>query len=66
MTDLGKYPRIWCNQCDALNPLAVDEMPADERNDHGAMDLMCGECRLVVATVHATATFQKLNFGRLD
>lgn len=52
LPDLARYPRIWCPLCKANTPLALDEMPANERNDHGAMDLMCGECRLVVATVH--------------
>jgi hypothetical protein len=28
-------------------------MPANDRNDHAAIDLMCGKCRLVIATAHA-------------
>lgn len=68
LPDLARYPRIWCSQCEGLTPLALDEMPANELNDHGAMDLMCGECRLVVATVHEAAApiWQKLDFGWLD
>ena len=47
------YPLIWCGICDAAKPLLTDEMPADDRNDHAAMDLMCSDCRLVIATLHA-------------
>lgn len=53
MTDPSKYPRIYCNVCEALTPLMLDEMPADHLNDHAAMDLMCSECKLVIATLHA-------------
>lgn len=52
MTDLSKYPRIYCDKCQTINPMAVDEMAADYLNDHAAMDLMCAECRLVIATLH--------------
>ena len=27
-------------------------MPKDARNDHAATDLLCGECHLVIATLH--------------
>lgn len=56
MTDFTRYPNIWCSQCETVKPLVTDEMSADHLNDHAAMDLMCSECRLVIATVHADPT----------
>jgi hypothetical protein len=43
---------IWCDACDNVQPVLYDRMPADERNDHEATDIMCGECHLVIATLH--------------
>lgn len=46
------WPLIWCSNCGAETGLLIDEMEADNLNDHDAADLMCGECRLVIATLH--------------
>jgi uncharacterized protein YlaI len=53
MADLSKYPLIYCDLCGKTQPLVTDEMSTDRLNDHDAMDLMCGECHLIIATVHA-------------
>lgn len=53
MTELSKYPLIYCDVCDKTQPMVPAEMAADHLNDHAAMDLLCGECRLVIATLHA-------------
>jgi hypothetical protein len=53
MTQLSaRYPLIWCALCKKNQPLLLIEMEADDNNDHAAMDLMCSNCRLVIATLH--------------
>ena len=49
---LDRYPLIYCTLCSKLYPVRVSEMVADDRNDHAAVDLMCSNCDLVVATLH--------------
>jgi hypothetical protein len=49
---LGDYPLIWCSNCQKANPLQISEMAADEVNKTAAADLMCFECKLVIATLH--------------
>lgn len=51
--NIAKYPRIWCPQCETIRPLIIDEMEAGPLNDHDAADLQCGDCKFVVATLHA-------------
>jgi hypothetical protein len=55
MSIMGRehYSKIWCQVCGSIQDLVLDEMPANDRNDHAAIDLMCGKCRLVIATAHA-------------
>ena len=43
---------VWCGLCGSIQPLVRAYMPADERNDHAATDLLCATCRLVIATLH--------------
>lgn len=43
---------IYCDNCQAVKPLIPAYMPADNRNDHAATDLLCGDCRFVIATLH--------------
>lgn len=52
MIDLAKYPRVWCDTCDAMKPVLFDEMPKDALNDHAAMDIQCADCYLIIATLH--------------
>lgn len=43
---------IWCEQCQAVVPLVRHYMPANRLHDYAATDLLCGECRFVIATLH--------------
>jgi hypothetical protein len=52
---LKRYPLIFCSLCGGNKPLVLSEMKADEVNDHDALDLMCGSCSLVIATLHEKA-----------
>ena len=49
---LSRYPLIFCPLCRKQWPVRVAEMAADDRNDHDAVDLMCSNCDLVIATLH--------------
>jgi hypothetical protein len=46
------FPKVWCHNCGAEQPVEIAVMKADEHSDHDAADL-CGICRFVVATLHA-------------
>jgi hypothetical protein len=51
MSTLQKF--IWCDSCDTVRPLAVDAMFGKDAQGKGFInptDLMCGTCRLVIAT----------------
>lgn len=50
----GAFPGIYCPGCHDIKPMVFDLMCASELNDHDAVDLMCGDCRLVIATIHGT------------
>lgn len=49
-TDTMRY--IWCSECSAIQPMLTDYLPASTLNSHAAMDLVCAECRIIVATLH--------------
>lgn len=51
---------VWCNDCGQVQPLVVDYLPAGtlRSNDHAAQDLVCGECHVIIATLHETRSQQ--------
>ena len=50
--DTEKYSFVWCGNCNATQPLKIDEMKADNLNKKDAIDLLCGGCSFIVATLH--------------
>jgi hypothetical protein len=48
-----RLPKVWCPNCGTVQPMEFALMPANDRNDHDAADILCGICRFVVATLHA-------------
>lgn len=54
-------PWIWCESCGIVKPLVTDELSGPDVTGHfsGAVDLMCGTCRLVIATTFATPSPSK-------
>lgn len=52
ITDLNNYPYIWCDQCNEIQPLWLHRLVAQVPNDHEAVDLVCFECKFLVATIH--------------
>jgi hypothetical protein len=36
-----------------VQPVTLDVMPANEKNPHAAADIVCEECKSIIATLHA-------------
>lgn len=49
------WPRVWCEVCGAATPLVTDPLPPGPLNEHAALDLVCGDCGYIIATLHAAA-----------
>jgi hypothetical protein len=53
MDTLERFPRAWCDTCGKVRSVTLDVMPADEKNPHDAADIVCHECKSIIATLHA-------------
>ena len=53
---LKRFPGAWCDTCRKVQPVILDVMEADERNDHEAADIICDECKSILVTLHAPST----------
>jgi hypothetical protein len=54
MDELSKaFPNVWCPNCGKVQLMVFAPMKANDLNDHDAADILCGECRFVIATLHA-------------
>src|SRR5262249_5170222 len=52
MDVLARFPRVWCPTCNKTQPMIFDVMKANDKNDHHAADIVCNECKSVIATLH--------------
>jgi thiol-disulfide isomerase/thioredoxin len=52
MDVLARFPRVWCPTCDKTQPMIFDVMKANDKNDHDAADIVCAECKSIIATLH--------------
>jgi hypothetical protein len=50
---LEHFPRAWRDTCGKVQPVTLDVMPANEKNPHAAADIVCEECKSIIATLHA-------------
>ena len=50
----GRFPRIWCPTCNKTQPMIFDVMEATDKNEHDTADIVCGECKSIIATLHAS------------
>ena len=57
-----RFPRVWCPTCNRTQPMIFDVMKANNKNEYDAADIVCGECKSIIATLHAP-TAQR-NAGR--
>jgi hypothetical protein len=39
-----RFPRVWCPTCNKTQPMIFDVMKANDKNEHDAADIVCGEC----------------------
>jgi hypothetical protein len=39
--------------------MIFDVMPADDKNDHAAADIVCDECKSIIATLHAARNVRR-------
>ena len=47
MDVLARFPRVWCPTCNKTQPMTFDVMKAND-----AADIVCNECKSVIATLH--------------
>jgi hypothetical protein len=52
MDVLARFPRVWCPTCNKAQPMLFDVMKANDKNDHYAADIVCNECKSIIATLH--------------
>jgi hypothetical protein len=52
MDVLARFPRVWCPSCNKTQPMIFDVMRANDKNDHDAADIICQECKSIIATLH--------------
>src|SRR4029077_14482569 len=48
-----RFPRVWCPTCNQTQPMIFDVLKAKDKNEHDAADIVCGECKSIIATLHA-------------
>jgi ribosomal protein S27E len=52
MDVLARFSRVWCPSCNKTQPMLFDVMKANDKNDHDTADIVCEECRSIIATLH--------------
>src|SRR5262249_10070374 len=52
MDVLARFPRVWCPTCNKTQPMIFDVMKANDKNERDAADIVCNECKSVIATLH--------------
>ena len=53
MDSLVRFPNVFCDNCRKVQPMIFDVLKADEKREHDCADLVCGECKSIIATLHA-------------
>jgi hypothetical protein len=57
MTDrLQRFPNVFCDNCRKVQPMIFDVLEADEKNTQAAADIVCAECKSIMATLYASNT----------
>src|ERR1700739_1694109 len=52
MDVLARFPRVWCPTCNKTQPMIFEVMKTNDKNDHDAADIVCDECKSIIATLH--------------
>jgi hypothetical protein len=53
MDTLQRFPLVWCPTCEKTQKMIFDVLPAGAKNDHDAADIVCDNCKSIIATLHA-------------
>ena len=53
MDRLDHFPRVWCPTCNKVQRLIFDVLKGNDKNEHDAADIVCAECKSIIATLHA-------------
>jgi hypothetical protein len=53
MVSLENFPNVYCPTCRGVQPARFDVLKADAYIDHDWVDIVCKECRSVIASLHA-------------
>jgi hypothetical protein len=64
MDVLARFPRVWCPTCNKTQPMIFDVMKANDKNDHDAADIVCDECKSIVATLHGRTSVRSVRSER--
>jgi hypothetical protein len=52
MDTFGTLPRVWCESCQKIQRMIFDVMPASDKNPRDVADIVCDECKSIIATLH--------------
>src|SRR5215471_11414607 len=58
MDVLARFPRVWCPTCNKTQPMIFDVIKANDKNDHDAADILCDECKSIIATLHGPSAYR--------
>ena len=50
---LERFPNVFCDNCRKVQPMIFDVLEADEKNTQAAADIVCAECKSIMATLYA-------------
>jgi hypothetical protein len=53
MDTFEHFTLVWCDNCGKTQPMIFDVIQANDKNDHDAADIICSECKSIIATLHA-------------
>ena len=53
---LERFPNVFCDNCRKVQPMIFDVLEANEKNTQAAADIVCAECKSIMATLYAGKT----------
>jgi ribosomal protein S27E len=58
MDVLARFSRVWCPSCNKTQPMIFDFMKANDKNNHDAADIVCEECKSIIAALHGPSAYR--------
>jgi hypothetical protein len=50
------WTHAWCETCNQVQPFETEVLPRDAEHDTEALDLICGTCQSIIATLERRPT----------